>query len=102
MIEGEDSITAIRREFFEEIGIKIAKESIKLLGTKINKDWLTDTYILRKDVSLSDLKLQPEEVIDAKWVTIDEFNIMCMKGLIVPIIVEEFKHYKNEIFYGGF
>jgi isopentenyldiphosphate isomerase len=98
VIAGEDSITAAKREVFEEIGIEIIQGQLKLLGTTKHRTWFTDTYLLEKDILLSDLKLQPEEVIDAKWVTINELDTMCISNLVVPVVVEQFQHYKNKIF----
>lgn len=98
VVTGEDSITGAKRELFEEIGIEITQESLKLLGATIHKDWITDTYIVTKDILLSDLKLQTEEVIDAKWVNSNKFNAMCLKGVIVPVVLEQYKLYKDDIF----
>ncbi|ERI91074.1 hydrolase, NUDIX family [Clostridiales bacterium oral taxon 876 str. F0540] len=98
VIAGEDSIIGAKREVFEEIGIEIIQESLKFLGTTMHKTWFTDTYLLEEDILLSNLKLQSEEVIDVKWVNFDEFNSMCMKDLIVPVVLEQFKHFRNEIF----
>jgi isopentenyldiphosphate isomerase len=85
---------------FEEIGIEITQEMLKFLGTTRHKDWFTDTYLLEKDILLSDLKLQSKEVKDVMWVSSNEFYAMCMKGLIVPVVSEQFKHYRNEILKG--
>lgn len=98
VIAGEDSITGAKRELFEEIGIKITQEPLKFLGTTIHKTWFTDTYLLEKDILLSELKLQSEEVTDVKWVNINDFNDMCIKNLIVPVVLEQFKHFRNLIF----
>lgn len=97
VIAGEDSLTGAKRELLEEIGIEVTSEQLKLLGTTIHKTWFTDTYLLTKDISLSDLKLQAEEVTDAKWVNINEFDTMCSKDLIVPVVLEQFRQYRNEI-----
>lgn len=100
VVAGEDSITGVKRELFEEIGVEASQESLKFLGTTFYKSWFTDTYLLEKDMQLSDLKLQKEEVSDAKWVSISEFESMCTKGMIVPIILEQFKYYRNVILEG--
>ena len=100
VIAGEDSMTGAKRELFEEIGIEITQEMLRFLGTTRHKDWFTDTYLLEKDILLSDLKLQLKEVNDVKWVNIKEFYAMCMKDLIVLAVSEQFKQYRNEIFKG--
>lgn len=98
VVAGEDSITGAVRELYEETGIEITQDKLKLLGTTMHKDWFTNTYLVTKDILLSDLKLQSEEVIDAKWVNIEEFDTMCFKSLIVPAVLEQYKSYKNHIF----
>ena len=45
-----------------------------------------DIWLFRKDIELSDLKFTDEEVIDSKWVTIEEFEEMVNNNEIVPVI----------------
>lgn len=100
VVAGEDSITGAKRELYEEIGVEASQKSLKFLGTIFYKSWFTDTYLLEKDIQLADLKLQKEEVSDAKWVNISEFDDMCAKGIIAPVILEQFKQYRNQILEG--
>lgn len=77
VLAGEFGFQSIIREIKEEIGIDVDKKDILFIGasTSINvnkeKDILNkhfnEYYIVNKDVNVSDLKLQSEEVSDAKW-----------------------------------
>lgn len=97
VVAGEDSVSGAKRELLEEIGIEIADNQIVLLGTSANRDWITDTYLVKLDISICELGLQPGEVIDAKWVDISEFEDMCSKKLIVPSVSNRFKSYMDKM-----
>lgn len=75
VFSGEFGFQAIIREIQEELGINIDKNditfigcstSVNLKGDIINKHF-NEYYIVNKDINISDLKLQAEEVSDAKW-----------------------------------
>lgn len=85
---GDESIDGAVRELYEEIGIKADKNELKylftvseekVLGDIINKERV-DVYLLRRDVSLEELRLQVEEVSDIKWFTLAEFEKMVNSG----------------------
>lgn len=94
---GEDSITGAKRELFEETGIDCGDDKLFLLGTLVKRDWIVDIYILKKNILIDKLKLQKEEVTDAKWVSIAEFEQMCSKNLIAPFTVNDFNLYRDKI-----
>lgn len=80
VLAGEFGFQAIIREIKEELGIDIEKKNITFIGGStsvnikpdiINKHF-NEYYIVNKDVEISDLKLQTEEVSDAKWIDKDE------------------------------
>ena len=95
IITGEDSKLGAQRELSEEVGI-IANtdEFIPIHSIRIH-DRFVDTYITIQDVCLDDLKLQAEEVVDAKFVSYTELNEMWENGLVVP--KERFNIYRKEI-----
>lgn len=97
VIAGEDSLSGAKRELIEETGINVKDEQIVLLGTMTYKDWIVDTYIVKLDTPSYDLKLQDEEVIDAKWVDTCEFEDMCSKKEIVSGTINRFNSYKDKI-----
>lgn len=78
----ETSIDACIRETEEEIGIKLNKKDIKLLYSlkdedKINKKYINniffDNFIIVLDIKLKDIRLQKEELKDAKFIKFDKF-----------------------------
>lgn len=94
---GEDSITGVKRELFEETGIDCSDDSLSLLGTVVKKDWIVDIYLLKKNILIDTLRLQSEEVTDAKWVNIAEFEEMCLKKSFSPHSEYDFNMYREII-----
>lgn len=97
VLSGEDSITGAKRELFEETGIDSKEDTLFLLGTLIRTDWIVDSYILKKNISIKSLKLQKEEVTDAKLVSVDEFEKMSLSELITPCTLYDYNGYRENI-----
>lgn len=96
IVKGERSIDAARRELEEETGIKISEERLTYLGKTIMEEYqcIMYTYLvwLTDDV---EIKLQPEEVIDAKWVRSHELENM--KDDIVESVWDRYLQFKDNI-----
>ncbi len=90
VLAGENSKQAIIREINEELGLDIQENELILYNTlkrdEIKSPRFKDLWILKKDIELKELVLQKEEVNDAKWVSIDEFDKMQQNNEIVPTI----------------
>ncbi len=95
VIASEDSEVGAVRELYEELGIKIREYELNFLGSAIRNDWICDTYMIKKDITLDKLKLQAEEVVDAKWITIEEFEKMYYSNLLSPNTMYTFDIYKE-------
>ena len=75
---GEDGKTSAVREMKEELGIDVTEKDLMSLGEIKTQGVLNngtyfdnefhDVFLVRKDVKISDLILQKEEVADVKWV----------------------------------
>ena len=61
-VSGETSREAAVRELFEETGIEVSPDELKLDWTMTTDSMLRDFYIVMKDVPLSQLRLQAIEV----------------------------------------
>ena len=82
--KGDTSQTAIERELYEEIGLKIDLQSVRPQLT-INFDvGFDDVYLIEKDVDISNMNLQYEEVQQVKWATIDEIFQKLDDGIFIP------------------
>lgn len=74
IISGESSINAAHRETLEELGIDIDISKLEFLFTVKTKKTFIDSYLYEVDIDVKDLKLQAEEVQDAKWFTVEEID----------------------------
>lgn len=92
-LAGETSKSAAVRELEEETGISAAEDELILVGTEATRDSFVDHYLLRRDISLADIRLQPGETADAKWVSLSELNEMISDLTLAKPIGEQF----NEI-----
>lgn len=83
---GETSIEGMIRELKEELGIKVEENEGKLYKTVRRDDPpadFKDLWLFRKDVDLKDITFPDGEAVDAKWVTIDEFENMVQNKEII-------------------
>ena len=80
VLAGEFGEQALQREIKEELGLDVETNEIKYLvgststniqGNIINNHF-NECYIVTKDVDISKIKLQKEEVSDIKWFTKQE------------------------------
>ncbi|URZ09174.1 NUDIX hydrolase [Clostridium felsineum] len=92
---GEDSITGALRELDEEVGIKATPKELILIHSIRLADRFVDTYIVNKDVDIDSLVLQEEEVTEARFVTLNELDKLCLNNKI--IIKERYKMYRDKI-----
>lgn len=78
LTSGEDSLSGMKREIKEEIGLDIKDNEITLINTQVEIEEhefvniLRDVYLIRKDITEKDLVFADNEVIDAKFLTIEE------------------------------
>ena len=79
-VAGEDSVTAVRRELREELSVALPPERFEFLGRLLRRNSLCDLWLVRHDVAVPDLRLQREEVADARWVTPDQLRRMIDDG----------------------
>ena len=89
-IAGEDSESAARRELFEELGIRTAAGELVYGGRMRRRNSFTDIWLLYRDIDPATLRLQQEEVAEARWATPEE--------LIEQLHDRTFHHYGTAYF----
>lgn len=84
VISGETSEQGVLRELKEEIGLELEEKDITLIKEIIEErndlSFFRDIYLVNKEISLEQLNFNDGEVINAKYVTLDEFNNMIKDG----------------------
>ena len=75
-ITGDTSLNAAIRETYEEIGLLLNESELKLLKRYYIIDskasYITDLYLVNRDVLIKDLKLDKLEVSECDYKTLDE------------------------------
>jgi len=96
-LAGETTTASAIRELFEEAGIKVVEDELKLLATYVHKNYFMDIYIVKKDIPISDIRLNPDEVVDVKWATPLEILQLIDNGDFVYSTGIRFKMYRDII-----
>ena len=81
---GETSVEAAHRELLEELGLDIDLTGQRPYLTVNFPGGFDDVFLLEGEADTADLRLQPEEVRDAKWATLEEILTMRRRGEFVP------------------
>lgn len=83
-VAGDTSRTAAEREVREEIGLELDLSDIRPSLTLNFDGGFDDYYVLTREVDLSALHLQEEEVQAVRWATQEEILRMIDDGLFIP------------------
>ena len=85
-VSGEEEIDSIKREFEEEIGVKLDTNKLEYLFTfsqeviensgKFLDNQFYDVYLIEMDLDIENLKLQEEEVSEVKNIYYKDFEKM--------------------------
>lgn len=92
---GDSTFVAILREAEEEIGIAFAPGEVRRVATRLCGREYLDIYTARTDRPISSLRLQPDEVIDARYVTWDELRAMRDSGEFISFVYERLMEFRN-------
>lgn len=83
-ISGDTSQSAAEREVYEEIGYKLSLDRIRPALTINFEDGFDDMYLIKKDIEISDLYLQYEEVKAVKWASKEEILKLIDEEIFIP------------------
>lgn len=81
---GDNSQKAAEREVFEELGLTLSLDNTDPSLTIHADSAFGDVYLIEKDLDISELKLQPEEVKNAKWATKEEIYKLIDEDVFIP------------------
>jgi len=66
-VAGEDALTAVRRELFEELGYCAQEEEIKRIACLRRSNSFCNVFVIRLDCAEESFTLQKEEVSEVRW-----------------------------------
>ena len=81
---GDSSQTAAERETREELGLDLDMKDARPTLTIQFESGFDDIYVLTRNVDLSTLRLQPEEVQAVRWASKEEILQMIDDGRFIP------------------
>ena len=81
---GETSRHGAEREFQEELGYRLDLTGVRPSVTVNFPEGFDDFYIVRRDLDLSCLTLQREEVAGVRWASLTEVLAMHASGAFIP------------------
>lgn len=76
-----DFASAMLRELKEEIGLSATKSELELVKIRRYEYKFTFLYLMKSNVPVEMLRLQPDEVESVKWMSLDEIEVLCSQGL---------------------
>ncbi|MCI8590452.1 MAG: NUDIX domain-containing protein [Clostridiales bacterium] len=83
-IAGETSQRAAEREVLEELGYSLDLSEVRPSFTINFFEGFNDFYIVKRDIDLSRLTLQAEEVQAVRWASKEEIADMIEQGTFIP------------------
>ena len=83
-VSGDSSRAAAERETREELGLSVDLSAVRPTLTIHWEHGFDDIYVLTQAVDLHSLHLQPEEVQNVRWASLDEILQMIDNGQFIP------------------
>lgn len=79
-VVGEGAWTTCQRELKEELGIEATKDNSSLAFMYRRREHFSTVWLVKTNVDIKDLTLQPSEVSDVKWVNQKQLKEMLESG----------------------
>lgn len=89
VISGETGKQGLIREVREEIGITVNEDELVFLDRHIWSNNINDNYVIIYDFPIDKVIIQPEEVSEVKWISIDEMKKLIYKGTFMMNDIKE-------------
>lgn len=97
-IEDESFVETALREIHEEIGLTVLLEELIECGYEVRNKHIVMTYILHKNFSIDAITLRSEEIQQASWFTIQEFEEL-QHNTFVKFLIRRYEKYVKETLY---
>ncbi len=95
VVAGDTSKETVIKECMEELNLTVEENNMYYVGSYTRTRDIVDVWLVEQEVNVDELVFQEEEVADAKLVTMEEFDNMIEKGIVVPSINPSYDLMKN-------
>lgn len=92
---GTTSKETVNEECGEELGITVEDNEIYYVGSYIRTRDIVDIWMATKNVDVTNLTIDPSEVAEVKFVSLDTFDKMIEDNIVVPSINPSYLLLKN-------
>ena len=96
-LAGETTLQSAVREIAEETGIAAKEHEFTLFTTYQRKNYFQDIYLLRRDVDIKDIVLQPDEAVDARWATEEDILQLIANQEFVYSLGQRFEMFRDTV-----
>lgn len=95
VLSGNDSLTTCINAIYTKIGIEIDAKELKKIDTKLRNPYhyIYETYVVNKDVNLSEIKFIDNTAVQAKWIDLKELYNMIENGEIAWVLIPRIEEY---------
>lgn len=94
---GESSQDACIREVAEELGIHPISDDLYFIHRNFGPNGIYDDYLILMDISLDDIRMQPDEVSDIRWTSMHEIMQLYHQGQFMTIGLDVLESTWNQI-----
>ena len=94
---GEDSLTAICRELWEETGIRAEASEFEFLATTCENGHIYDHYCLLKEIPLEQIRLLPGETDAVRWADFETVHRLIREEKICRPIAKQFLELETDL-----
>ena len=88
---GETPLEGMITEIYEELGLKVLKQDLIVFDEGCDGTDCYKMYYLKKDIDITKLTLQKEELTEVKWFSIEELEDMVKNKILDPNQIACFK-----------
>lgn len=92
---GEEPIEAIINEIKEELGIDVKRKECILFKTYKYESAFKDVYYIEKDIDLSEIKYEKDEVESAEYMSVDEIEKLISDNKFRKTNIDAFRDIVN-------
>lgn len=85
VLAGEEPKAGLIREAYEELGIDISSDVIRLKRIISENHCIFYIYLIERDIDLTEISLQEDEVLEVRIFSVEEMKALISKGEMIEL-----------------